>query len=265
MLTHTPTFKLEIQCQLILCFARCSQSLSHWLDRNPCYHKSRKMAHVPFTTGFSQGDAPGPGFSFLALHFGIHVTLQQFPALDVKAYAIMDGVTFLGTARHLGPIYARLQLILKDCLHLNINLTKSSLVALQLNTIVSPDCDLTHIYQECPDLRSLLMKTEGFVCVGVPIGHLNYLDTYMQQLIGELSMEFQKLISYMILCSCSVIAAIKKSSIWNEPLGLISSFTPSSLIISLTPPMLSILISTLLPMSTLLLYDQTNMHLAMII
>ena len=41
------------------------------------------------------------------------------------------------------------------------------------------------------------MKTEGFVCVGVPIGHLSYLDTYMmQQMIGELSMEFQKLISY---------------------------------------------------------------------
>ena len=92
--------------------------------------------------------------------------LQQFPDLDVKGYGIMDDVTILGIASHLGPIYARMQLILKDCLHLDINLTKSSLIALQLYTIVSPDCDLTPLYQECPDLRSLPVKTELFVCWG---------------------------------------------------------------------------------------------------
>ena len=184
----------------------------------PCYHKSRKVAHITFTTGFSQGDTPGPRFSSLVLHFGIHVTLQQFPDLDVKGYGIMDDVTILGIASHLGPIYARMQLILKDCLHLDINLTKSSLIALQLYTIVSPDCDLTPLYQECPDLRSLPVKTEQFVCVGVPIGYLSFLNMYMQHMIGELSMEFQKLISYphqhdfllMLRYCCN-----QKSSIWN--------------------------------------------------
>lgn len=184
----------------------------------PCYHKSRKVAHITFTTGFSQGDTPGPRFSSLVLHFGIHVTLQQFPDLDVKGYGIMDDVTILGIASHLGPIYARMQLILKDCLHLDINLTKSSLIALQLYTIVSPDCDLTPLYQECPDLRSLPVKTEQFECVGVPIGYLSFLNMYMQHMIGELSMEFQKLISYphqhdfllMLRYCCN-----QKSSIWN--------------------------------------------------
>ena len=45
-----------------------------------------------------------------------------------------------------GPIYAHMPLVLKDCLHLDINLTKPSLIALQLNTIVSPDSDLTPLY-----------------------------------------------------------------------------------------------------------------------
>ena len=43
------------------------------------------------------------------------------------------------------------------------------------------------------------MKTEGFVCVDVPLGHLNFLNTYMQleqMIIAELPEEFQKLISY---------------------------------------------------------------------
>ena len=40
------------------------------------------------------------------------------------------------------------------------------------------------------------MKTEGFVCVRVPIGHLVFLDTFMQKVIADVSMEFQKLISY---------------------------------------------------------------------
>ena len=149
------------------------------------------MAHVTFTPDFSQGDAPGPGFSSLVLHFGIHVTLQQFPDPDFKeACGITDGITILGIAHHLGPIYARNQLILKNCLHLDINLTKSSPIALQMNTIDSPDYDLTPLYQECPDLRSLPVKTKRFMCVGMPIGHLDFLDAYLQQVIAELSTEF---------------------------------------------------------------------------
>ena len=118
-----------------------------------CYHNSRKVAHVPFTTGFSQCNVPRPGISFLALHFGIHVTLQQFPDVDVKAYSTMDNVTILctGIACHLAPSM-QMPLVLKDCLHLDINLTKPRLIALQWNTIVSPDSDLTPLYQECPDL-----------------------------------------------------------------------------------------------------------------
>ena len=71
----------------------------------------------------------------------------------------MDDVTILGIACHLILIYARLQLILKDCLHLGINLTKSSLVAVQFNTIGSPEGALTPLYQECPDLCHLPAKT----------------------------------------------------------------------------------------------------------
>ena len=94
-----------------------------------CYHNSRKVAHVPFTTGFSQGNVPRPGISFLALHFGIHVTLQQFPDVDVKAYCTMDKAP---------PM--QMPLLLKDCSHLDINLTKPSLIALQFDKIL----------RECP-------------------------------------------------------------------------------------------------------------------
>ena len=62
----------------------------------------------------------------------LYITLQQFPniAWDVKAYGIMDDVTILGKVLHLGPIYASMHLIPKDCLRMDINLTKSFLIAL---------------------------------------------------------------------------------------------------------------------------------------
>ena len=51
-----------------------------------------------------------------------------------------------------GTNYPWMKLILKDCLHLDINLTKFSFIGLQLNTIFNHERYLTPVFQECPDL-----------------------------------------------------------------------------------------------------------------
>ena len=119
--------------------------------------QSRKVAHVPFTTGFSQGEALGPlalVLLSLTLHFGIHITPQQFSSIDDSCqslwYPRQRSCTW--PSQLFGTHLCGMKLILKDYLHLDINVTKSNLIVLQLNTIANPECDFTHVTQKCPDL-----------------------------------------------------------------------------------------------------------------
>jgi hypothetical protein len=58
----------------------------------------------------------------------------------------------------------------------DLNLQKSSLLALQLHTVMDPVSDLEPVYQQLPDLRQVPLVTKGTVVVGVPIVTKDFVD-----------------------------------------------------------------------------------------
>jgi hypothetical protein len=55
---------------------------------------------------------------------------------------------------------------------------------------------MTLAYEQCPILAELPLVTEGFICVGTPIGPLPYIRNLMKERLAELKAEFQNLLSY---------------------------------------------------------------------
>ena len=164
----------------------------------PCFHSSRTVAYVPFTTGVSQGDGTGSPCASLLAHFAAHQALSAYPNAPVRILAIMDDFHLLGEARFLGPLFRTLSDIFSDCLNVQINLSKSSLNVLQAATIVDPRSALQSIYEApgCQSLTDLPVVTAGFVCVGTPVGPLSFIDAFMTTCLRDLDLEFQKLLRY---------------------------------------------------------------------
>ena len=157
------------------------------------YHRDRDLQFVPFKTGVSQGCQTGSGCSALELHMAVHAALSAFPTLDVRVFGIFDDLHFTGTAHAVGPILSRFVDILRDCLQLSVNLSKSAVLVLQAHSAPPP---LLSLDLAVPDLANLPLHTEGFVSVGVPIGHLSYLDKFMATLLADLNTEFQQLLQH---------------------------------------------------------------------
>ena len=161
-----------------------------------CHHKTRPVAYVPFTTGVSQGDGTGSGFSSLPAHFAGVQTPAQYPDIPARILSIMDDFHLIAALKYLGPIFSTLKTILHECVGVEINLSKSSLNVLQASTIANPRNALTLTYEQCPILAELPLVTEGFICVGTPIGPLPYIRQFMTKRLTELKAEFQNLLSY---------------------------------------------------------------------
>jgi hypothetical protein len=108
----------------------------------------------------------------------------------------MDDFHLIAALKYLGPIFSTLKTILHECVGVEINLSKSSLNVLQASTIANPRNALTLTYEQCPILAELPLVTEGFICVGTPIGPLPYIRNFMTKRLTELKAEFQNLLSY---------------------------------------------------------------------
>ena len=160
------------------------------------FHPSREKATVPFTTGWSQGDGSASFCAGVVARFASDMALVPYPDIPVIIKAIMDDFHILGLARYLGPLFITLSNILLDCLGLKVNLTKSSLNLLQAASIVNPSTDLLPLLDHCPGLENFPISTEGFVCVGTPIGHPSFIREFMQHKLEDLNTEFQKLLPY---------------------------------------------------------------------
>jgi hypothetical protein len=75
----------------------------------------------------------------------------------------------------------------------DLNLQKSSLLALQLHTLMDPVSDMEPVYQQLPDLRQVPLVTKGTVVVGVPIGTKDFVDDAIRKVLSDCAQEFQKL------------------------------------------------------------------------
>jgi hypothetical protein len=67
-----------------------------------------------------------------------------------------------------------LQEILSDCVGAKLNISKSALNVLQATTIVNPRAALQLVYDQFPLLAELPLITDGFNCVGTPVGHSSF-------------------------------------------------------------------------------------------
>ena len=161
-----------------------------------CHHSGRKVAFVPFTTGTSQEDGTGSGFSSLAAQFAGVQTLACHPDVDARILSIMDDFHLLGALKYLGPIFSTLSKILDDCVGVKLNLSKSGLNVLQAATIENPRAALQQVYDEYPILAEIPLATDGFNCVGTPVGHSSFIHKFMDERLVNLRNEFQHLLPY---------------------------------------------------------------------
>ena len=161
-----------------------------------CHHRTRPVAFVPFTTGVSQGDGTGSGFSCLEAHFAGVETLAHYPNIRVQISAIMDDFHTTSALKHLGPIFGTLSNILKDCAGVQVSIPKSGLNVLQAATIVNPRAAMQLVYEQCPILAQIPLVTEGFICVGTPVGSPSFINNFMAECLLDLNEEFQNLLPY---------------------------------------------------------------------
>jgi hypothetical protein len=108
----------------------------------------------------------------------------------------MDDFHPIAALKYLGPIFSTLRAILLNCVGVETNLSKSSLNVFQASTIANPRNGMTLAYEQCPILAELPLVTEGFICVGTPVGSLTYIRNFMAERLTELKDEFQNLLSY---------------------------------------------------------------------
>ena len=139
--------------------------------RELLYHfPGREATLIEFLDGFSQGCPTGSTGTMLTLHAGMHTVMQRHPDLPVRILALIDDLNILGTIQDVTVIDFELKLRFKDFFGVELNLRKSSLLVLQMHTVVDPATKFDPVYQQFPDLRSIPLVTAGTVVVGVPLG-----------------------------------------------------------------------------------------------
>ena len=116
--------------------------------------------------------------------------------MAVRILGIVDDFKLLGRIRDIISIYFDLQHVLKDLFGVNLNLKKSSLLCLQMHTILDPASSLEPIYQQFPQMRLIPVATQGTIIVGVPVGTTNFVDAALSQFLADCEQEFQKLLRF---------------------------------------------------------------------
>jgi hypothetical protein len=181
--TH-PSFRAALPiCHLLY---GTSTQLTH-------HFPGREAEFVEFLDGLSQGCPSGSPLTMLSLHLALHITLSKHPQLAVRILAIVDDISLLGTIREIVIIYVDLKIVLLDLFGVTLNLKKSSLLCLQLHTVVDPVASLETVFQQLPDLRTIPVAAQGTVIVGVPVGTPAFVDAAVSQVLADCEQEFQKL------------------------------------------------------------------------
>ena len=88
----------------------------------------------------------------LALHLAMHIALSKHPDLKVRILGIVDDLDLLGTIRDCVIIYFDLKVLFKELFGTDLNMQKSSLLALQMHTVIDPTSTLEPLYVQLPEL-----------------------------------------------------------------------------------------------------------------
>ena len=98
----------------------------------------REAEYVDFLDGLSQGCPSGLPSTMLALHLALHITLSKHPDMEVRILGIVDDLNLLGKIRDCVIIYFDLKILFKNLFGTDLNMQKSSLLALQMHTVIDP-------------------------------------------------------------------------------------------------------------------------------
>ena len=112
----------------------------------------REAEYVEFLDGLSQGCPSGSPLTMLALHLAMHIALSKHPDLKVRILGIVDDLDLLGTIRDCVIIYFDLKVLFKELFGTDLNMQKSSLLALQMHTVIDPTSTLEPLYVQLPEL-----------------------------------------------------------------------------------------------------------------
>jgi hypothetical protein len=87
----------------------------------------------------------------------------------------MDDFHIVSALKHFGSLFSKLNEVLSDCVGAKLNHSKTALNVLQATTIINPRAALPLVYDEFPLLAELPLVTDGFNCVGTPVGHSSFI------------------------------------------------------------------------------------------
>ncbi len=142
----------------------------------------------------------------------LHTTLSKHPDLEVRILGIVDDLDLLEKIQDCVIVYFELKVLFKELFGTDLNMQKSSLLALQMHTVIDPTSTLEPLYVQLLELRNISVVTKGAVVVGVPIGTNEYICDTVQQTLAECEQEFQKLVCSpyeFFLCFFFVIVEIR--------------------------------------------------------
>jgi hypothetical protein len=140
----------------------------------------------------------------------VHQDLHLVCLLFTWMLGIVDDLKLLGNISDGIIIYFDLKDVFKQLFGTDLNLQKSSLLSLQLNTVVDPPATLEPLYLQLLELREIPVATKGTVIVGVPIGT----NEYTRKLLYTVRRNFKQLYGFHLkiiikLCFFFVIDAIR--------------------------------------------------------
>ena len=160
------------------------------------YHPGRSVQWVSFQDGLSQGSPEGSCLTVATLHVCINAALTKHPGTPIRVLCIIDDIKILGPLKYSVPFLQDLQIILKDGMHSQLNIKKSSLLLLQINDLPSPVAALDLLYQQLPYLATIPLATAGSVFVGTPIGHSSFMASFLDSVVTNSETELRKLLLF---------------------------------------------------------------------